>query len=97
MLDCERIFFAIGHYPADDLGVQLGCERDEDGLIVVDAHYHSSKRNVYAAGDIVPGPHLAVAAAADGAMAALAMHASLIPDSRKLEDQPRRNAEARQL
>ncbi|MDQ6831443.1 MAG: NAD(P)/FAD-dependent oxidoreductase [Gemmatimonadota bacterium] len=83
-LDCERIFFAIGHYPADDLGVQLGCKRDLEGLVEVDAHYHTSVLNVYAAGDIVPGPHLAIAAAADGAMAALAIHASLVPEERKL-------------
>jgi thioredoxin reductase len=96
MLDCDRIFFAIGHFPADDLGVQLRCERDEEGLIVVDAHYHTSQRYVYAAGDIIPGPHLAIAAAADGAMAALAIHASLVPDARKLTDQPQRVEMARQ-
>jgi thioredoxin reductase len=85
VLDCEQIFFAIGHYPADDLGVQLGCERDEEGLIVVDEHYHTSVRNVFAAGDIVPGPHLAIAAAADGAIAALAIHRSLVGVVMKLE------------
>ena len=36
-LDCERLYFAIGQYPADDLGVQLGCERDEQGHLVVKA------------------------------------------------------------
>jgi thioredoxin reductase len=41
--------------------------------------------NCYAAGDIVPGPQLAIAAAADGAIAALAIHKSLVPESRKLE------------
>ena len=35
-LDCDRLYFAIGQYPADDLGVQLKCERDEGGHIVVD-------------------------------------------------------------
>ncbi|HEX6536366.1 MAG TPA: NAD(P)/FAD-dependent oxidoreductase [Gemmatimonadaceae bacterium] len=84
-LDCERLFFAFGHYPADDLGVQLGCERDDEGLIVIDAHYHTSVYGVYAAGDIVPGPHLAIAAASDGAMAALSMHRGLVPGERKLE------------
>ena len=39
----------------------------------------------YAAGDIVPGPQLAIAAASDGAIAALAIHKSLVPDARKLE------------
>jgi thioredoxin reductase len=84
-LECERVFFAIGHYPADDLGVQLGCTRDDEGLIVVDDKYRTSVRNVFAAGDITPGPHLAIAAAGGGAVAALAIHASLIPDERTLE------------
>ena len=83
-LDAERIFFAIGQYPADDLGAQLSCERDEGGHITVDEHYHTSVRNVFAAGDIVPGSQLAIAAAADGAIAALAIHKSLVPEERKL-------------
>ena len=84
-LDAERIFFAIGQYPADDLGAQLGCKRDEGGHIAVDAHGHTSVPNVYAAGDIIPGPQLAIAAAADGAIAALAIHKSLVPEEQKLE------------
>jgi thioredoxin reductase len=84
-LDCDKIFFAIGQYPADDLGAQLGCERDEGGHIIVDETYHTSVRNCFAAGDIVPGPQLAVAAAADGAIAALAIHKTLVPAERKLE------------
>jgi thioredoxin reductase len=76
-LDAERIFLAIGQYPADDLGAELGCKRDAGGHIVVDQHYHTSIPSVFAAGDIVPGAQLAIAAAADGAIAALAMHKSL--------------------
>ena len=83
-LDADKIFFAIGQYPADDLGAQLGCRRDAGGHIVVDLHYHTSVPNVYAAGDIVPGSQLAIAAAADGAIASLAIHTSLVPDERKL-------------
>ena len=84
-LDADKLFFAFGQHAADDLGVQLGCERDEDGQIVIDGRYHTSVRNVFAAGDIVPGPQLAIAAASDGAMAALAIHKSLVPEERKLE------------
>jgi thioredoxin reductase len=84
-LDCDRLYFAIGQYPADDLGAQLKCKRDEFGLIEVDEHYHTSVMNVFAAGDIIGGPQLAIAAAADGAMASLAIHASLVPDARKLD------------
>jgi thioredoxin reductase (NADPH) len=84
-LDADKLFFTFGQHAADDLGAQLGCERDEDGQIIVDEHYHTSIRNVFAAGDIVPGAQLAIAAASDGAMAALAIHKSLVPSSRKLE------------
>src|SRR4029078_9334335 len=84
-LDCERLYFAIGQYPADDLGAQLKCDRDEFGLIKIDEHYHTSVKNVFAAGDIVGGAQLAIAAASDGAMASLAIHASLVPESRKLD------------
>lgn len=84
-LDCERLYFAIGQYAADDLGAQLECERDDLGLIVVDDRNRTSVLNVFAAGDIVPGPQLAIAAAAEGAIAAIAIHASLVPDSRKLD------------
>jgi thioredoxin reductase len=87
-LGCQKIFYAIGQYPADDLGAQLGCDRDDDGHVVVDAHYHTSVVNVYSAGDIVPGAQLGIAAAADGAMAALSIHKSLTPDERKLERKP---------
>lgn len=83
-LDVDKIFFAIGQYPADDLGAQLGCERDRGGHIIVDDAYHTSVWNCFAAGDIVPGPQLAIAAASDGAIAALSIHKSLVPETRKL-------------
>lgn len=83
-LDCDHIFFALSQRPADDLGAQLGCDRDDDGHIVVDAQQKTSVRHVWAAGDIVPGPQLAVVAAAEGAVAALSIHKSLVPAARKL-------------
>jgi thioredoxin reductase len=87
-LDADKIFLAIGQFPADDAGtklsLQLGCERDEEGHVIIDGHYHTSVYNVFAAGDIVPGPQVAIAAASDGAIAALSIHKSLVPDERKL-------------
>lgn len=84
-LDADKIFFTIGQQPAGDLAEQLGCERDEDGQVIVDPHRHTSVENVWAIGDITPGPQLAISAAADGAVAALSIHKSLVPDERKLE------------
>jgi thioredoxin reductase len=92
-LDCEKIFFALSQRPADDLGAQLGCQRDEGGHIVIDAHFHTSVRGVYAAGDIVPGAQLAIRAASDGAVAALAMHKSLVPPERSLSVRGRRETD----
>lgn len=87
-LDADKVFFTIGQQPADAFGTglcsQLGCERDEEGHVVIDRHGHTSVRNVFAAGDITPGPQLAIAAAAEGAIAALSIHKSLVPESRKL-------------
>jgi thioredoxin reductase (NADPH) len=83
-LDCERLYFAIGQYPSDDLGAQLGCKRDEMGRLVIDERNHTSVKNVYAAGDIAPGPQMAIVAAASGAIASIAIHASLVPEARKL-------------
>jgi thioredoxin reductase len=85
-LDCERLYFAIAQFPSDDLGAQLGCKRDNIGRLVIDDHQHTSIRNVYAAGDIAHSPQLAIAAAASGAIAAAAIHASLVPEGRKLPD-----------
>jgi len=85
-LDCERLYFAIGQYPADDLGAQLGCKRDQMGRLVIDERNHTSVLNVYAAGDIAPGPQLAIVAAASGAVAAIAIHASLLPEGRRLPE-----------
>ena len=83
-LGCEEIFFTIGQYPADDLGVELGCERDDEGHVIVDEHGHTTVMNVFAAGDITPGAQLAICAAGEGAVAALAIHKSLVPEMRKL-------------
>jgi thioredoxin reductase len=84
-LDAQKIFFSLAQYPSDDLGALLHCDRDEGGHILVDEHLHTSVRNVFAAGDLIPGPQLAIAAAADGAMAALAIHKTLVPEGRALQ------------
>ncbi len=92
-LDADKIFFSLAQYPSDDLGALLHCDRDEGGHIIVDEHLRTSVEHVYAAGDLIPGAQLAIAAAADGAIAALAMHKSLVPMTRRLaplipEDEP---------
>jgi thioredoxin reductase len=41
--------------------------------------------NVFAAGDVIPGPQMAIVAAASGAVAALSIHMSLVPEERRLD------------
>ena len=88
-LDCDKVFFTLAQYPADDLAVQLGCDRDDEGHVVTDPQGHTSVEHVYAAGDLTPGPQLAISAAAEGAAAALSIHKSLVPDERKLAPRER--------
>jgi thioredoxin reductase len=83
-IDAEKLFFTVEHLPADDLGAQLGCDRDEDGLVLVDNARRTSVENVWAIGDITPGAQLAITAAADGALAAGSVHRSLLPEERRL-------------
>ena len=85
-IECEHLFFSLAQYPSDDLGVQLACERDDEGHIVVDHARRTSVHNVFAAGDIIPGPQLAISAASDGAVAALAIHRSLLPAERLIDE-----------
>lgn len=80
----QKLFFNLGQYPADDLAHQLGCERDHHDQIVIDEAHHTSVMNVFAAGDITPGPQLAIRAAAGGAVAGLSIHRSLLADARRL-------------
>jgi thioredoxin reductase len=82
-LECDALFFNLGTEPANDLHKQLGC-RLENHLVWVDRTQQTSVSGVYAAGDITPNSQLAVVAAAEGAMAAIHMHQSLIPESRKI-------------
>ena len=95
-LSCDKLFFKLGQRPADDLAAQLGCARDEEGQVEIDRSGHTSVYNVFAAGDITPGPQLAIAAAAAGATAALAIHKSLVPKERKLEKQADAEAPSRE-
>lgn len=86
-LDCDALFFNLGTVLASDLHAQLGCKLDEEcGLVWVDQVQQTSVRGVYAAGDITPNSQLAVVAAAEGAMAAIHIHKSLIPAERRLAD-----------
>lgn len=83
-LGLDALFFHLGSEPRCALADQLGCALDDDGYVVTDRGQETSVPGVHAAGDIAGKPHLAAIAAADGIRAALAIHRSLLPESRHL-------------
>ena len=78
-LECDALFFNLGTELATDFHEKLGCRLDpECGLLWVDERRQTSVEGVYAAGDLTPRSQLAIVAAAEGAMAAIHIHRSLI-------------------
>jgi len=78
-LECDALFFNLGTELATNFHETLGCRLDpECGLLWVDDTQQTSVEGVYAAGDITPQSQLAIVAAAEGAMAAIHIHRSLI-------------------
>ena len=85
-VSCDALFFHLGTVPAADLHEQLGCRLDpESGLVSTDDAQETSVVGVYAAGDLTPRSQLAIVAAAEGAMAGISIHRSLV-----LEERPHR-------
>jgi thioredoxin reductase len=84
-LECDALFFNLGTEMSGNLHEKLGCKLDEEcGLVWVDDKQQTSVKGVYAAGDITPHSQLAIVAAAEGAMAAIQIHKSLIPKERRV-------------
>jgi thioredoxin reductase len=81
-VECELGFFSIAHHPLTGLGEQLGCERDPDGYLVVDANGATTVPGVFAAGDVTPGLQLVQVAAGSGATAGVGCALSLENDPR---------------
>ncbi len=82
-LECDALFFNLGTEPASRLHEMLGCKKKDD-FVWVDKKQQTSVVGIYAAGDITPNSQLAIVAAAEGAMAAIHIHESLIPPSRRV-------------
>jgi thioredoxin reductase len=71
------LFLVAGQREQSDLAKQLGCGLNADGIIETDAHEVTRVPGIYAAGDASIGEQLVVVAAAEGAVAATKIHASL--------------------
>lgn len=78
-LPLDSIFFHIGSHQSSDLADQIGCKRDDDDNLDVDNAHQTSVPGVFAAGDLIGPPYLAISAAAKGVKTALAVHKSLLP------------------
>lgn len=71
------LFLVAGQRERCALATMLGCEINVDGVVVTDKHAMTSVPGIYAAGDASVGEQFVVVAAAEGATAATAIHASL--------------------
>ena len=71
----DRLLVATGRTPClDELGLEKTKVRfGEDGLVIVDGAMRTTDKNIYAVGDIVPGPQLAHKAFREGKVAAEAI------------------------
>ncbi|MEK5269810.1 dihydrolipoyl dehydrogenase [Aeribacillus sp. FSL K6-8394] len=75
VVEADYCLVTVGRKPnTDELGLeQVGVEIDEKGYIKIDKQCRTNISNIYAIGDIVPGPSLAHKASYEGKIAAEAI------------------------
>jgi thioredoxin reductase len=77
----DALYLAVRSRQNSDIARQLGCEMEEvpfGSIIRTDAQKNTTVPGVYAAGDIARGMQSATFASADGVMAGVATHQSLV-------------------
>ncbi|WP_422650863.1 NAD(P)/FAD-dependent oxidoreductase [Cupriavidus sp. H18C1] len=77
----DALYLAVRSRQNSDMAQQLGCEMEDmpfGSIIRTDAQKNTTVPGVYAAGDIARGMHSATFASADGVMAGVAAHQSLV-------------------
>lgn len=77
----NALYLAVRSRQNSDMAQQLGCEMEEmpfGSIIRTDAQKNTTVPGVYAAGDIARGMQSATFASADGVMAGVAAHQSLV-------------------
>jgi dihydrolipoamide dehydrogenase len=69
--DCDKVMVAVGRKPmTEGLGLaELGVKMDQKGYVVVDEHYQTNVKGVYAIGDVIGGVMLAHKAEEEGVAA----------------------------
>jgi glutathione reductase (NADPH) len=68
VLEADAVLYATGRKPhLADLGLEnVKVEQDEDGAILVDAHYRTAEPSIFALGDVTGGLELTPVALAEG-------------------------------
>lgn len=82
VVELDALFTASRTRMASPLAGQLGCEFDDGPLgpvVRTDARKETTVPGVYAAGDAARQPHNATLASADGVLAGIGAHQSLVP------------------
>lgn len=79
-LDRDAVFFTLGWDLASNLAQTLGCRLTRKGCIRTDEHQETSVPRLYVVGDASRDVQLVVAAAAEGAKAALQLHEQLLEE-----------------
>lgn len=67
-LTCDRVLLAVGRLPnTEGLGLDnVNVKTDKRGAILVNAHWETDEKGVFAVGDVIPGPMLAHKAEEEG-------------------------------
>ncbi len=77
----DALYLAVRNRQNSDIAQQLGCEMEDmpfGSIIRTDAQKNTTVSGVYAAGDIARGMQSATFASADGVMAGVAAHQSMV-------------------
>ena len=80
---CDALFFSSGQFQHSPLTTQLGCEQDEHGLVRTGKKQSTGVDGLFLAGDADGEVQFAIVAAAEGAIAAVAINHLLQEDDRQ--------------
>jgi len=86
-LECDALFFCSDQVQRSQLPIALGCDCDEQGLIVTRGKQNAGVCGLFLAGDADGDVQFAIVAAAEGATAATAIN-------RELQDEDRGEADS---
>jgi thioredoxin reductase len=82
-LACDALFFSSGQFQRSPLTTQLGCESDERGMIRTGKKQSTGVEGLFLAGDADGEVQFAIVAAAEGAVAAVAINHLLQEDDQR--------------